>query len=65
MLRIRDEIVPVEVKYQTFDSPKISKSLRSFIKSYGVERAMVVTKDYWGKTRIDDTEIVLAPACYL
>jgi hypothetical protein len=65
VFRIRDEIIPVEVKYQTFDSPKISKSLRSFIKSYGVERAMVVTKDYWGKTSINDTEIVLAPACYL
>ena len=65
VLRIRDQIVPVEVKYQTFDSPKISKSLRSFIKSYEAERAMVVTKDYWGKTRINNTEIVLAPACYL
>lgn len=65
VLRMGDEIVPVEVKYQSFRAPKISKSLRSFIKSYKVKKAMVITKDSWGKARINDAEIVLAPACYL
>lgn len=66
VLRIKDDIViPVEAKYQSLKSPKISKSLRSFIKTYQTEKALVITKDYWAKTKIDKTTILFAPAYYL
>ncbi|MBS7250088.1 MAG: ATP-binding protein [Candidatus Freyarchaeota archaeon] len=66
VLRIKDDIViPLEAKYQSFKSPKISKSLRSFIKTYQTEKALVITKDYWAKTEINNTTILFAPAPYL
>jgi len=65
ILRLNEQVIPIEVKYQTFKSPKISKSLRSFIKTYKPKRALVVTKDFWGKEKIEDTTIMFTPACYL
>jgi len=65
ILRLNEQVIPIEVKYQTFKNPKISKSLRSFIKTYKPKRALVVTKDFGGKEKIKDTTIVFTPACYL
>jgi len=65
VLRMKDEIIPVEVKYQSFKTSKVSRGLRSFVKSYKTREALVVTKDFWGKTKINGTTILFAPACYL
>lgn len=65
VLRVKDEIIPIEVKYQSFKKPKISRSLRNFIKSYKTKRAIVVTKDFWGKIKLNDTSILFVPVCYL
>jgi predicted AAA+ superfamily ATPase len=65
VLRVKDEIIPIEVKYQSFKEPKISRSLRSFIKSYKIKKALVVTKDFWSKIKINGTTILFVPAYYL
>jgi len=65
VLRIKDEIIPVEVKYRNFKTPKVSRSLRNFIKSYKTKKALVVTKDFWGQTEVENATILLVPACYL
>lgn len=65
ILRPNDYFIPVEVKYQSFTRPKVSRSFRSFIKTYKPERALVVTKDFWGKDKIDDTVIMFVPIYYL
>lgn len=65
VLRTADETIPIEVKYQTFKKPKISRSLRSFINTHKTKRALILTKDSWNKTKINDTTILFAPACYL
>lgn len=65
ILRLKDDLVPVEVKYQSLSRPKIPRSLRSFLRKYSPGRALIVTKDYWGRHKVDDTEIIYAPACYL
>ena len=65
VLRIKDEIIPIEVKYQSFKKPKVSRSLRSFIKSYKTKKALVFTKDFWSKKRLNNTSILFVPACYL
>lgn len=65
VLRTEEEIVPIEVKYQTFKKPKISRGLRSFIKSYKIKKALVVTKNYWDKTEIDGATILFIPVSYL
>jgi hypothetical protein len=65
ILKLNEKIIPIEVKYQAFKKPRISRSLRSFIKTYKPERALVVTKDFWGQEEIQDTIVMFAPACYL
>jgi hypothetical protein len=65
VLRMKDEIIPVEVKYQSFKAPKISRGLRNFVKSYNAKRALVVTKDFWSETKIDGTNFLFVPTFYL
>jgi len=46
-------------------TPKVSRSLRSFIESYSPKRALVVTRDTWDRVEVGETEVLFAPACYL
>jgi predicted AAA+ superfamily ATPase len=65
VIQLDDEPTPVEAKYQTFQKPKISRSLRSFIKTYKPQKAMVVTKNYWNQEKIDGTTVIFVPAYYI
>jgi len=65
VLRRKDEIIPIEVKYQSFKVPKVSRSMRSFIKSYKIKKGLVITKDFWGKIEVNNTTILFVPTCYL
>jgi hypothetical protein len=65
VLRLSGGPVPIEVKYQRFKRPKVSRSMRSFIRAYKPKRALVVTRDFWAREKLDETEVLFAPACYL
>jgi predicted AAA+ superfamily ATPase len=65
ILRLNDELIPIEAKYQTFQKPKISRSLRSYIKTYKPQKALIVTKNFWNQTKIENTTILFAPAHYI
>jgi len=60
-----DKLTPVEAKYQTFQRPKISRSLRSFIRTYKPQKALVITRDYWSQEKIENTEVLFVPAHYI
>lgn len=60
-----EEIIPIEVKFSSFEKEKISRSLASFISSFEPKRVLVLTKDYWGKIKKDQTEIIFTPIYYL
>jgi predicted AAA+ superfamily ATPase len=53
-----NNIGPIEVKYSPFKSPRTPLGIRNFIKEYGSERGIVLTRDYFGKTE----EAVFLPA---
>jgi uncharacterized protein len=53
--------LPVEVKYQNFRQPKISRSLRSFITHFQPKQAIIITKESSEKIQIDSTEILFIP----
>jgi len=65
ILRLGGEMIPIEVKHQRFTRPKVSRSMRSFISAYKPKRALLVTRDFWAKDKLDGTEVLFAPACYL
>ncbi|MBI4359770.1 MAG: ATP-binding protein, partial [Candidatus Jacksonbacteria bacterium] len=56
------DFIPIEVKYQRFARPVIPSGLRAFIKRYSPSIAYVITKDFWGKERVEKTKIFFLPA---
>lgn len=57
--------IPIEVKYSIFHKEQISKSLASFIDSFKPEKAVVLTKNYWGSLKRNNTFIQFIPVYYL
>ncbi|MDO9575971.1 MAG: ATP-binding protein [bacterium] len=64
VLRFRDSVIPIEVKY-SHAVPKISRSFRSFLSSYNPERAVILTRDLWGKERVNNTFVKFVPLWYI
>jgi len=54
-------VLPIEVKYQKMKIPKITKSLRSFIKRYQPERALIVNLELETEMKLDKTVILFIP----
>lgn len=65
ILRLNNELIPIEAKYRTFKKPKISRSLRSFIKTYKPQKALIITKNFWSHQKIENTPVTFAPAHYI
>jgi len=65
VLTIGDEMIPIEVKYMKFKKTKLSKSFKSFISAYNPKRALVLTKDFWGKIKFNKTTVAFIPVCYI
>lgn len=65
ILEEKGEIIPLEVKYSFFKSPKISRGFRSFISEYKPKRAIILTKNFWGEFKINSTLIKFIPTWYL
>jgi predicted AAA+ superfamily ATPase len=65
VLHFGEKIMPVEIKYSNFEKNKISKSFASFIATFRPARALVLTKNYWGTTRISNTQVLFAPVYFL
>ncbi|MBI2119407.1 MAG: ATP-binding protein [Elusimicrobia bacterium] len=59
------EIIPLEVKYSSFQGCKITKSFASFLDCFKPKRGVVLTKNFWGKLKVNDSEILFAPVYYL
>jgi hypothetical protein len=64
ILRQNNEIIPIEVKYSSMKSPEISRSLKSFISAYKPPRAITLTKGFWGRAKIADTDVAFIPVWY-
>lgn len=60
-----DEIIPIEVKYSFFKSPKISRGFRNFISEHQPKRAIILTRGYWGEMKINSTIVKFIPLWYL
>ncbi|MBI2459834.1 MAG: ATP-binding protein [Parcubacteria group bacterium] len=60
----KESVLPLEVKYSSFDSPKISRGFRGFISEYRPRQAVILTKGFWGELRLESTLIKFIPAWY-
>ncbi len=58
-------ILPVEVKFKSFKKPEITKGFINFIKKYNPEKALIVTKDYLNKIKINNTQVIFYPVFFI
>lgn len=56
------EPLPIEVKYQRFTAEDTPSSLRIFIGKYAPKKAVVVTRDYFSRTKLGKTQVFFIPA---
>ncbi|OGO91636.1 MAG: ATPase [Coxiella sp. RIFCSPHIGHO2_12_FULL_44_14] len=59
------QFIPIEIKYQRFTRPSISRGFRSFLEAYRPQRAVIVTRDYIHRITISDSEISFIPITQL
>ena len=64
VIEVADALIPIEVKYSHPKHPEISRSLKNFILAYNPERALVFTKGFWGKTKVEKTHVIFVPIWY-
>ncbi|MGE3954890.1 MAG: ATP-binding protein [Parachlamydiales bacterium] len=60
-----DNLLPIEVKYQRFDRPTVSRGFRSFIEAYHPKMGVIVTRDFVGRTQIDGCDVHFVPLTQL
>jgi predicted AAA+ superfamily ATPase len=62
VLENNGDIIPLEVKYQTFKTPKIPSGLKAFIENYKPKDAFVFTKDFTDELNFQHCQIKFLPA---
>lgn len=61
VLEEQGQVIPIEVKYQNFNSVKIPSPLKAFIKTYKCKRAFILNKNFTGKVSFNGCEIKFLP----
>jgi len=64
ILFLKDNLIPIEVKYSSFNTEKIDRSFLSFITTFQPKHGLILTKDYWGFIKRKNTSILFAPVYY-
>ena len=57
-------LIPIEIKYQNRISPTDTKSLRLFMETHNVGKAVLITKNIFLRSSLDGNEILLIPAWF-
>ena len=65
ILQENGTLIPIEVKYSEMKTPQISRAFRNFLTQYKPKRALILTKNFWGKLKVDETIIKFIPVWYL
>ena len=61
ILHFQNEIIPIEVKYQSLDRPKISRSLQSFLTNYQPAKALVLNRNFYQVKQFQQTKVLFLP----
>ena len=60
-----DTVVPIEVKFSNFRKPEVGRGMRSFIETYDPKVAIIATKDFIGRVKIEKTAVFFIPVAFL
>jgi hypothetical protein len=61
IVKIADNIFPIEAKYKMFKRPEVEKSLRSFIEKYRPNKAFIVNLNFKDVLKIGQTKVIFLP----
>ena len=65
ILNFPDQIIPIDVKFTEIKKPKITRSFRSFLQSYALERGVVCTKNLWNRIKLKNSNVLFVPVVYV
>ena len=65
LFKNRDQFIPIEVKFQSFKKPTVTRSFHSFIEAYKPTRGIIITKDFLGDININGCHIHFIPILQL
>lgn len=65
VLTVGDNLIPIEIKFETMKKPKITRSFRSFLNIYKPDKALIVTKNLWAEKTFEETKVKFIPIVYL
>lgn len=57
----QDFFIPIEVKYRNTKTLSVSRGFRSFIQAYQPKTGIIITKDFYGETIVENTNIYFVP----
>lgn len=61
IIKIKNELIPIEVKYKSFIKPQIPSSLSAFIRKYHSSTAIVITKNLFARKRVNKVDVFWLP----
>jgi len=61
IVRIANNVIPIEVKYTTIKKTTIKRSLRNFIAKYAPQKAYIVNRSYSKIIKINNTSVEFIP----
>ncbi len=56
-----NKVIPIEVKYRNIQRATVTRSLRSFIEAYSPKKAIMITKNYIARIKVDDCTVHFIP----
>ncbi|MFH1900498.1 MAG: ATP-binding protein [Patescibacteria group bacterium] len=62
IIKNKQNLIPIEVKYQKFKTSQIPSGLQSFISFYQPKKAVIITQDYLDQIKFKKTNIYFLPA---
>jgi len=65
IIKIGENLIPIEVKYTNFTSPKLGRSFINFAKKYKPPRGLILTKGFWEEAKINKTDVLFAPVWFI
>lgn len=63
--RHEDEIIPIEVKFKSFEEESTTRSFNSFLENYKPEKAVIITRDFLSRSKIGETDVLYFPIHFL
>ena len=65
VINLNGEVLPIEVKFSSFEKPSIPRSFVNFVENFKIKKGLILTKDFFGITKTENgCEVLFYPVYY-